>query len=137
MTNKEQMKERMRQYLDSLKEGLGEDNGAFSQMHLLSISNMMAFQRFFLQIYQENLKFNSANLNQNLHEEYVRKITKAFMVSSVEFMQQFSHNQQRWIDLQSAFIGEYLECVSEVINDINREFGQDNADQEQGATDEP
>ena len=127
MSYKEDMQDTMRKIIDDIIEKFGGPDTSMTHLNLLFLSHMMESQSIFLKLYQEHLKTKPFQDHDDDHEEQIKGMTKAFMSSYLEFMKLYRKNRKKFIDIQSDIVKEHLECIDDMLDHINNEMRNNDA----------
>jgi hypothetical protein len=116
MFDNEDMRDAMYSFFNRMAGEFDDASSPGSRLYPIFLQYFLESQRSFLKWYQEYVDDQSL---QDSAEDRIKKMTKAFMSSYMEFMKSQRENRDHFIRMQSEFMKNYLSFFDDMLNSMN------------------
>lgn len=117
MFDNEDMYDTMYNLFNRMAGEFDDANSPGSRLHLVFLKQFLDSQRLFLKWYQEYMDDQS---EQDSVEDRMKKMTKAFMSSYMEFMKSQREGRDSFVHMQSEFMKNSLSLFDDMVSHLNQ-----------------
>jgi len=117
MVDNREMPDSMKQFLDALREGLGEHGTPMSELYASSLKKFLELQISMMKSYQKRL---DEELLKDSMSDMMNQMVKKFMSTYIDFVRCSREHRKKILEIQHDMVKSHVDIFEKYVNFINK-----------------